>query len=171
MICRWTQHWMLCGSVLAIACVVAGNAGCVGLAGLDGDLLSSLGIAPNLLADDGGNVVISCGNATKSPVQWRLAWQRSGSDEASTLAVTIGPGETKALSVTGTVERIAAGSLTGWSVAAVIDPTGADPHTASYGGAPLEKDVDFQSGDIIRYDISESGGGRYLISAEIACGG
>lgn len=165
------RHPILCGTVLATLLVVAGNMGCVGLFGLDSDLLSSLGLTSGPLADEGGNVVINCANATDKPVQWRLAWQVSGSPDTSSLAVTIDPNETKTLSVEGNVERIAAGSLEGWSVAVVVDPRGNDPHTVTYSGGQLENGVDFQSGDIIRYNISPSGDDKFLISAEIARGG
>ncbi len=165
------KRWSICGTVLAIPLVVAGSAGCVGFTGVDSDLLASLGLPPGLLIEEGGNVVISCVNGTQAPVQWRLTWQQAGSEEESTFAVTIESGKTKTLSVEGGVERIAAGSLAGWSVAAIVDPSGLDPHTVSYGGGPLENGVDFQSGDIIRFSISPSGDGKYLITAEIARGG
>lgn len=150
---------------------MAGNGGCVGLPGFDGDLLASLGLTPDPLVQDGGNVVITCENATGLPAQWQLAWQRPGEGEPSTLAVTIEPGKSKTLSVEGSVERITAGNLDGWSVGVVIDPSGADPHAVSYSSPPLENGVDFRSGDVIRYSVSSSGGGRFLISAEIAPGG
>ncbi|MBN1341079.1 MAG: hypothetical protein JXQ73_00260 [Phycisphaerae bacterium] len=159
------------GISLAIAALLAANPGCVGFSAFEGNLLAGLGLPSGLLDEDGGNVVISYANGTKSPVQWRLAWQRSGSLEPTVLAVTIQPGQTKTLAVEGTVERVALGSLDGWSVAAVIDPGGVNPHTVTYGGGALENGVDFQSGDIIRCGISDSGGGKYLISAEVAKGG
>ena len=166
-----SRHVKACVAGLALLLVVGANGGCVGLVGLDSDLLANLGLASNPLAEEGGNVVISCVNHTQSAVQWRLAWQQSGTDEATRLAVTIEPAKSKTLSVEGTVERIAVGSLDGWSVAAVIDPSGADPHTVTYSGVPLENGVDFRNGDIIRYSISDSGSGKYHISAEVSHGG
>lgn len=159
------------GFSLALALLTAGNLGCVGFSGFEGNLLAGLGLPAGLLAEDGGNVVISYANGTKSPVQWRLAWKVVGRDEPTTLAVIIQPGQTKTLALEGTVERIALGSLDSWSVAAVINPNGESPHTVTYGGGALENGVDFRSGDIIRCSISDSGKGRYLISAEVARGG
>jgi hypothetical protein len=162
----------LWGTVLAIWLAGAGICGCVGFIGLDSNLLTTLGLSPSPVADDGGNVVVTYTNATDKPVQWRLAWQQAGSTDPSTLAVTIQPGQTKTFSVEGTVERIAAGSLDDdFSIAAIVDPAGANPHTISYSGGRLQNGVDFRSGDIIRYNISPSGPGKYLISAEIARGG
>lgn len=168
---RDARHLALCGTVLATLLVWPGNMGCVDLFGPDSNVLSSLGLTSSPLTNEGGNVVINCANGTGKSVQWRLAWQLAGSPDPSTLAVTIEPGKTKTLSVEGNVERIAPGSLEGWSVAAVVDPSGSDPHTVTYSGGLLENGVDFQSGDIIRYNISSSADGKYLISAEIARGG
>ncbi len=168
---RRLRHIKACAIGLGLLLTVGANGGCVGLVGLDSDLLANLGLTANPLAEEGGNVVISCVNDTESPVQWRLAWQQSGTEEPTCMAVTIEPAKSKTLSVEGTVQRIAVGSLEGWSVAAIIDPSGADPHTVTYSGVPLENGVDFRSGDIIRYSISGSESGKYHISAEVSHGG
>ncbi len=145
--------------------------GCVGSVGLDSELLTSLGLDPMLIQDDGGNVVIAYVNNTDSPVQWRISWQLAGSDEPSSLALTVQPGETRVLSVEGTVVRLAVGSLDGWALAAVVDPTGANPKTVTFSQGALDRGVDFESGDIIRYVIAPSDNGRYTISADISHGG
>ncbi len=159
------------GHGLALATCVGVFAGCVDVPGLDSQLLANLGITPGLLAEDGGNVVVSYTNGAKQAVKWRIAWQPAGTQEQSFLAVTLEPGQTRTLTLDGSVQRIGLGNLGSWSVAAVVDPAGDNPHVVSYGAGPLENGVDYRNGDIVRYQISPTGQNTYLIAAEVAKGG
>lgn len=159
------------GHRLALAAALSVFAGCVDVPGLEIPFLDNLGITPGLLTEEGGNVVVSYTNGTKAAVKWRIAWQPASTDEQPSVAVTVEPGQTRTLTLEGSVQRIGLGQLDAWSVAAVVDPTGESPRVVSYGGGPLENGVDFRNGDIVRYNISSTGQDTYLIAAEVAKGG
>ena len=154
----------LAGLVGSTALILAG---CSQVGSLQEDVLEALTTGRLITADEPGNVVVSCENATGWPVQWELVWEGGGSLEPTRFNAQLDAHQSQSVALTGPVFRV---WLDGRGVAAIVKPADADPVEVAYGGPELELGVDFQMGDIINFRIDEVEQGRYKITADVVGG-